>query len=56
MAMTEQIRVQRDTDPKYWVVIVNGTTFGGFKSEAEARRFLPVLEGLDLRLRDDGAA
>jgi hypothetical protein len=32
--------VDRDNDPKYWIAIIGGKKIGGFRSEAEARKFV----------------
>ena len=33
-------KIELDADGRHWLAVVNGTRFGGFKTEAEARRFL----------------
>jgi len=36
--------IKRDTDPNYWLVIVNGRSFSGFPSKDDALRFLRAVE------------
>jgi hypothetical protein len=32
--------IELDADGRHWIVVDNGVRIGGFKTEAEARRFL----------------